>query len=102
MPSRKSPSKAEGPTSRLREVSDRLAFVPHRIGHLLDETGRYNEPFDREFPFLIKLFRYTSRRHTRGATWHERLELFLPLDGPARLRMGDEVVELDAGDLLVV
>jgi len=102
MPSRKSPSNSESPTTRLREVSAGLPFAPHRIGHLLDETGRYSEPFDREFPFLIKLFRYTSRRHTRGATWHERLELFLPLDGPARLRMGDDVVELDAGDLLVV
>lgn len=57
---------------------------------------------NREFPFLIKLFHYTSRRHTRGATWHERLELFLPLDGPARFRMGEQEVALAAGDLLVV
>jgi len=107
MPSRKSPSNLkrtpdEVGFARLREVTDHLSFAPHRIGHLLDKTGRYHEPFDREFPFVIKLFRYTSRRHTRGATWHERLELFLPLDGPARLRMGDDVVMLGAGDLLVV
>jgi AraC-like DNA-binding protein len=51
---------------------------------------------------LIKLFHYTSRRHTRGATWHERLELFLPLDGSARFCMGDQEVALDRGDLLVV
>jgi AraC-like DNA-binding protein len=51
---------------------------------------------------LVKLFHYTSRRHTRGATWHERLELFLPLDGPARFRMGEQEVELQRGDLLVV
>jgi AraC-like DNA-binding protein len=57
---------------------------------------------EEEFPFVVKLFRYTSRQHTRGATWHERLELFLPLDGPARFRMGDQVVELQRGDLLVV
>lgn len=102
MPSRKSPSKSESRASRLRQVAERLAFAPHKIGHLLDETGHYDEPLDREFPFVIKLFRYTSRRHTRGATWHERLELFLPLDGPARLRMGDDLVQLAAGDLLVV
>ncbi len=102
MPSRKSPSKAKPRASHLCDVADRLVFAPHKIGHLLDETGRYSEPFDREFPFVIKLFRYTSRRHTRGATWHERLELFLPLDGPARLRMGDDLVQLAAGDLLVV
>lgn len=57
---------------------------------------------EREFPFLMKLFRYTSRKHTRGVTWHERLELFLPLDGPAHFQMGDDTVELEAGDLLVV
>ena len=102
MPSRKSPSKAKPRASRLRDVADGLAFAPHKIGHLLDETGRYHEPLDREFPFVIKLFRYTSRNHTRRATWHERLELSLPLDGPARLRMGDDLVELAAGDLLVV
>ncbi len=102
MPARKSPSKAEPPESTLHAVADRLTFAPHKIDHLLDATGRYSEPFDRGFPFLIKLFHYTSRRHTRGATWHERLELFLPLDGPARLRMGDDVVELAACDLLVV
>ncbi len=86
----------------LPEAAAGLKFAPHNIAHLLDGTGRYREPFDREFPFLIKLFHYTSRRHTRGATWHERLELFLPLDGSARLRMGDDVVDLAAGDLLVV
>lgn len=58
--------------------------------------------WEEEFPLLIKLFHYTSRRHTRGATWHERLELFVPLDGSARFRMGEQEVELRAGDLLVV
>jgi len=102
MPSRKSPSKAKPRASHHCGIADRLPFAPHQIGHLLDETGRYDEPLDREFPLVIKLFRYTSRLHTRGATWHERLELFLPLDGPARLRMGDDLVELASGDLLVV
>ena len=79
-----------------------LRFEPHDIAAQLDSRGRYDVPLDEEFPLLIKLFRYTSRRHTRGATWHERLELFLPLDGPARFRMGDQEVELQCGDLLVV
>lgn len=59
-------------------------------------------PLDEEFPLVIKLFHYTSRWHTRGATWHERLELFLPLDGPAHFRMGEQEVDLQPGDLLVV
>lgn len=49
-----------------------LKFPPHNIAHLLDETGRYREPFDREFRFRIKLFHYTSRWRIRGATWHGR------------------------------
>ena len=57
-----------------------LRFEPHDIASQLDGRGRYAVELDDEFPLLIKLFRYTSKRHTRGATWHDRLELFLPLD----------------------
>jgi AraC-like DNA-binding protein len=88
--------------NRLREAANGLRFEPHKIAHLLDDTGRYEEPLDREFPFLIRLFHYSSRQHTPGMTWHERLELFLPLDGTARVQMGDDELELGAGDLLVV
>jgi AraC-like DNA-binding protein len=82
--------------------SNTLPFEPHDIARHLDARGRYDVPLADEFPLLIKLFRYTSRHHTRGATWHERLELFLPLDGPARLRMGRQEARLERGDLLVV
>lgn len=87
---------------QLLEVCRQLRFEPHDIAAQLDERGRYEVPLHEEFPLLIKLFRYTSRRHTRGATWHDRLELFLPLDGPARFRMGEQEIELGRGDLLVV
>ena len=86
----------------LFELAKRLRFEPHDIAAQLDARGRYDVRLDKEFPLLIKLFRYTSRRHTRGATWHERLELFLPLDGPVRFRMGEQEVEVQAGELLVV
>jgi AraC family transcriptional regulator, transcriptional activator of pobA len=88
--------------ARLLAVSRRLHFEPHDIARQLDERGRYEVELDREFPFLIKLFHYTSRRHTRGATWHERVELFMPLDGLTRFRLGEQEVELRSGDLLVV
>lgn len=87
---------------QLRELTSRLRFEPHNIASQLDSQGHYTVPLVDEFPLLIKLFHYTSRRHTRGATWHERLELFIPLDGPARFRMGDQEVALERGDLLVV
>ena len=87
---------------KLLSTAARLRFEPHDIASQLDGRGHYAVALDEEFPLLIKLFRYSSRRHTRGATWHDRLELFLPLDGPARFRMGDQEVELQRGDLLVV
>ena len=86
----------------LLRVAEGLRFEPHNIAGQLDARGRYEVELDEAFPLLIKLFHYSSRQHTRGATWHERLELFLPLDGRALFRMGEQQVELQPGDLLVV
>ena len=98
------PQKSSGSAAftDLLEAAGRLRFEPHDIAAQLDERGCYDVPLNEEFPLSIKLFHYTSRRHTRGVTWHERLELFLPLDGPSRFRMGEQEVELQAGELLVV
>jgi AraC-like DNA-binding protein len=93
------------PPPGLRElatVCGRLKFSPHRIQHLLDRSGRYEEKLTDEFPLLVRLFRFQADRFTQGNTWHERLELFLPLDGRCRLRMGPATVNLAPGDLLVV
>lgn len=79
-----------------------IVFEKHDIASALDCRGRYNVALDEEFPLLIKFFKYTSKHHTRGVTWHERLELFMPLDDRARFRMGDQEVLLHKGDLLVV
>jgi AraC-like DNA-binding protein len=81
---------------------ERLPFEPHDIAARLDAGGRYEVPLDDEFPFTISLFHYTSDRHTRGSTWHDRLELFVPVDGPTIFRMGGADVDLRPGDLLVV
>lgn len=80
----------------------RFTFEPHDIAAQLDARGRYDVPLDEEFALAIKLFHYSSLKHTRGPTWHERLELFVPLDGRTLFRMGDQTIELEAGDLLVV
>jgi AraC-like DNA-binding protein len=87
---------------KLLAVAGRLRFEWHDIRAQLDSTGHYDVELAREFPFNIRLFRYNSRHFTRGPTWHERLELFLPLDGRVDLRMGEHTVQLGAGDLLVV
>lgn len=80
----------------------RLKFEPHDIARQLDARGRYEMPLAAEFGFEIKLFHYSSRRHTRGATWHERLELFVPLDDRVLFQMGGQRTELQPGDLLIV
>jgi len=87
---------------QLRAACCRLRFQPHDIGHALDRSGRYDLDLDREFPFVISLFHFTSKRHTRAMTWHERLELFLVVAGRVRFRMGDQEFMLEAGDLLAV
>jgi len=86
--------------ARLLKIADQLAFEPHRIR--LDSTGHYEESFDREFPFIIKLFHLRHQDFTPGLTWHERLELYLPIDGIARMQMGTRRVEMRPGELLVV
>ncbi len=101
----KTKSNASAPSADfacLLEVCRHLRFEPHDIARQLDHRGRYEVELNLEFPFLIKLFHYSSQHHTRGPTWHERLELFLPLDGATRFRMGEKEVELAPGDLLIV
>lgn len=88
--------------ARLRAVCEGLSFEPHDIARQLDARRRYAVELARDFPLSIRLFHYTSRRHTPGPTWHERLELFLALEGEVRLRMGSQLVTLAPGDLLVV
>jgi AraC-like DNA-binding protein len=88
--------------ARLRAVCEPLRFEPHDIARRLDARRRYAVELERDFPLAIQLFHYTSRRHTPGPTWHERLELFLALDAEVRLRVGSQLVTLGPGDLLVV
>jgi AraC-like DNA-binding protein len=86
----------------LRRACRGLVFRQHDIARQLDERGRYALPLDREFPFHIALFQLQSGRYTTTWNWHERLEITMPLDGPLRMRMGSQVVEVAPGDLLVV
>lgn len=90
------------PLERLRQVADGLKFRPHQINHLLNAKGRHELQLPDAFPFEVSLFRFREHAVTRRLTWHERLELLMPLDGPMRERMGDLVVDLQPGDILVV
>ncbi len=102
MPKTTADAKSTPAWNALLSACRSLRFEPHDIAAQLDARGRYEVELTPEFPLSIKLFRYTSKRHTRGGTWHERLELFIPLDGPVKFRMGDQTVALERGDILVV
>lgn len=86
----------------LLRVAAPLTFQPHRIAHLLDAKGRHELELPTGFPFAVSLFHFREGAITQRLTWHQRLELLVPLDGPLRERMGDLVVDLQPGDILVV
>jgi len=87
---------------KLLAVAGRFKFQPHRIAHLLDAKGRHELELPAGFPFAVSLFHFRAGEITQRLTWHQRLELLVPLDGPLCERMGEQVVELQAGDVLVV
>lgn len=86
----------------LLDIASGLNFRSHRIEHLLDAKGRHELKLPAAFPFVITLFHFRAGTITRRLTWHERLELLVALDGPLRQRMGDLIVDLQPGDVLVV
>jgi AraC-like DNA-binding protein len=87
---------------KLSALAGRFRFETHDIGGQLDRTGHYSIRFTREFPLTIRLFHYKAGRFTQGPTWHEQLELFCPIDGGIDVQMGDQLVQLTPGDLLVM
>jgi len=95
-------SKNNAALQNLLTIAGRLRFRPHRIMHLLDAKGRHELELPAGFPFAVSLFHFRAGEITERLTWHQRLELLIPLDGLLCERMGEQVVELQAGDLLVV
>jgi AraC-like DNA-binding protein/quercetin dioxygenase-like cupin family protein len=86
----------------LLAIVGRLKFQPHRITHQLDAKGRHELKLPEGFPFAVSLFHFRAGAFTQRLTWHQRLELLVPLDGPLSERMGERVVDLQPGDVLVV
>jgi AraC-like DNA-binding protein len=85
----------------MKETSG-LTFEPYFAGGLVDEKGRYRWDPTPDFPFAITLLCFSKRQAERPLTWHEYLELFIPLDSHCRFRVGANVVDLRAGDVLVM
>ncbi|HKX26336.1 MAG TPA: AraC family transcriptional regulator [Blastocatellia bacterium] len=79
-----------------------MHFEPLIIDHLVDASGHHHLPLDPEFPFIVSPFSYETLKPEVRLTWHNRLELFIPISGYGSFRMGERVVEFKGGDLLVV
>lgn len=79
-----------------------LPVEPFLVAHLTTSEGNYELPLSPRFPFTIKVFSYSSSQRTFPLNWHERLELFIPLDGEGVFRMGERTLDFVAGDVIVV
>jgi len=86
---------------RLR-ISEGLPIEPFAIDHLITADGNYELPLPTSFPFAIKVFSYTESAHAFPLNWHERLELFIPVEGRGSFQMGERTLTFSAGDILVV
>lgn len=84
------------------EALQRNNFEPFFIDHLVDERGRFEYSFQKDFPLLIKFFSFVALSNAFRLNWHERLELFIPLTGQGLFRMGSNLFEFSAGDIIIV
>jgi AraC-like DNA-binding protein len=86
----------------LLETVNRFEFEPFHIDHLLDAQSRYRMDLDPQFPLSVKLFEFPETTTKIPLNWHERLEIFIPVEGTLIFRMGENTVDLEAGDILIV
>jgi AraC-like DNA-binding protein len=84
------------------EVIRTLPFEPFFIDHLVDARGRYPLDLDPQFPLAVKLYDFSRTTGPYPMNWHERLEIFVPLSGTGRFRMGDRIIDFAQNDILVV
>lgn len=86
----------------LKKVARRLSFEPYAVDRPLSDQGQYQLELEPDFPFAIKLLDFSRHKTQPPLTWHTYLELFIPLSEKCRLQMGDSIVEISGGDVLVM
>ncbi len=83
-------------------VPSGLAFEPCIVHQWIDPTGRFDPPMDPEFPFYVKPYHFPDASNPCPPNWHERLEIYVPVEGEGSFRVGDRLVPFSSGDVLVV
>lgn len=86
----------------LSDVLRDQPFEPFSIEEFVDERRNYRLELDPRFPFAVRLYSHSAFRNAMQHTWHERLEIYVPLTGPGRFRIGDRIVSFSGGDIIVV
>jgi AraC-like DNA-binding protein/mannose-6-phosphate isomerase-like protein (cupin superfamily) len=83
-------------------LPENLPAEPCHIQQFTAPDGNYELRLPPAFPFAIKHFSYASTLQGFPLNWHERLELFVPLEGRGRFRMGERSWYFSPGDIIVV
>ncbi|HWA87121.1 MAG TPA: AraC family transcriptional regulator [Opitutus sp.] len=88
-------------SAALQAAAGRLPREDYAVDPPVDRCGQYRLELPADFPLTVKRLSFSARQ-APPLTWHTYLELFMPLSGPCRVRMGGGVVELGCGDVLVM
>lgn len=86
----------------LSEILRDQRFEPFSIDEFVDQNRNYRLKLDPRFPFAIRLYSHSTFRNPMQHTWHERLEINVPLTGSGRFRMGDRILNFSGGDIIIV
>jgi AraC-like DNA-binding protein len=79
-----------------------IRFENFAIDSLIDGKGRYLLKLEPAFPLSIKPISFQYEPGRLRLNWHERLEIFVAVQGEGDFHMGSQAVRFRAGDILIV
>jgi AraC family transcriptional regulator, melibiose operon regulatory protein len=86
----------------LQTAARRLPLEPYVVDRPVNERGQYQLELSPDFPFAIKRLYFDAGEPRPPLTWHAYQEVFILLSGQCRLQMGEGVLEMASGDVLVM
>jgi len=84
------------------ELEKRLRFESFQILEQVDSAKRYHLTLDPAFPLAVNAFEFPAVAGAVPMTWHERLEIFCPIAGSGKFRIGEHEEEFEAFDILLI
>jgi AraC-like DNA-binding protein/mannose-6-phosphate isomerase-like protein (cupin superfamily) len=83
-------------------ISKAVRFKQFSIDHLVDKKGRYLLELEPAFPLSVEPYSFRCEPERLRLNWHERLEIFVAVEGEGEFLMGNEAVRFRQGDILIV